>query len=187
MFHTLIILTIVLTFSAPFSALAQQNRTQTTAEIDAGLLAAKAAEQDAGRDINKLLWFGAGIAICCIGGTIGGLTGALVGNLIDPVKVEESTGLGFAPYFVPDTSGGGALAIGTGVGLVAGVLVPFIGISRYQSNPPAERLLGKSPEYVESYTNAYKVKARSLRTSMAVAGAATVGGGLGLCLFGSLQ
>ena len=179
----------MLTVSVPFSAFAQQNPTQTTAEIDAGLLAAKAAaEKDASNDVNKLLWFGAGIGICCVGGAIGALIGGSVGLLIDPIRVDESRDLGFAPDFVPDTSGGGALAIGGGIGLVAGVLVPFIGISRYRSNPPAERLLGKSPEYVESYTNAYKVKARSLRTSMAAAGAATAaGGGLGLCLFGSLQ
>lgn len=58
-----------------FSGLAQQNSVRIAAETavaqDANVvhLAAKAAaEQDISDDINKLLWFGVGMGICCIGG-----------------------------------------------------------------------------------------------------------------------
>lgn len=39
-----------------------------------------------------------------------------------------------------------------------------------EKTPPPERLLGKSPEYIESYLNAYKRKVRTLRGTSAVAG-----------------
>ena len=42
--------------------------------------------------------------------------------------------------------------------------------------PPPERLIGKSPEYVESYLNAYKRKVRTLR------GTSTVAGSVAVCL-----
>ncbi|MDE0401756.1 MAG: hypothetical protein OYL97_10810 [Candidatus Poribacteria bacterium] len=177
-FHTLIVFTTVLTFSAPFVTLAQQNPIQTEAEVAAGLLAAKtAAEQDASNDVNRLLWFGAGMGLAAMGITVGALTGCLVGSAINP----ETEGWYGVP--VPNE----AQVIGPLVGSTLGCLASPIGISRYSSNPPVVRLLGKSPEYVEAYTNAYRAKARSLRTSSATVGAAIVGGGLGLCLFGSIQ
>ena len=177
-FHTLIVLMAVLTVSTPFVALAQQNPIQTEAEVAAGLLAAKAAaEQDASNDVNKFLWFGAGMGLAAIGITVGTLTGCLVGSMINP----ETDGWYGVP--VPNE----AQIIGPLIGSTLGCLASPIGISRYSSNPPAERLLGKSPEYVEAYTNAYRPKARSLRTSSATVGAAIVGGGLGLCLFGAIQ
>ena len=166
---------VVLIFSMPFAAFAQQNpvrievsETTTAEDADAVRLTAKAAaEQDASGDINKLLWFGAGAGVCCIGGAIGGLTGAFVGNLIAP-----PTGGSLGPFL---DFGDGA-AVGCLVGVVAGVSIPFIGIHNFQANPPAERLLGKSAEYVEFYTDAYRSKTRSLRGGWAIAGVgATVG------------
>ena len=193
-FHTFVALIAILTVNLPFSAIAQQNSVRIEAEtaaaqnVNAVSLEAKvAAEQDASSDINKLLWFGAGLGICCIGGGIGGLTGGFVGNLISPIEVESSEGLGFAPNFASDISNSGAAIIGSGIGLAVGVLVPLIWISTYEPNLPPKRFIGKSPEYVESYTNAYRTKTRSLRTTWAAAGAAIAGGGLGLCLLGSIQ
>lgn len=180
-FHTLIVFTTVLIFSAPFVTPAQQNPTQTAVTKDANALRLEvkaAAEQDASDDLNKPLWFISGTtAVGCA--LIGGFIGCLVGESTAP----SGGGLGFAPLIDFSDS---AVTVGL-IGCAAGALVPFIGIYNYQGNPPSERLLGKSPEYVESYTNAYKVKARLLRTSMAVAGAATAGGGLGLCLIGLIQ
>ena len=68
-------------------------------------------------------------------------------------------------------------------GLIGG-LAPLLGIYTYQGNPHPERLVGKSPEYVESYTDTYIAKSRSLRTKWAAAGGLIgvgVGGGVG-CL-----
>ena len=94
-FYRIVASIVILIFSMPFAAFAQQNpariETETPAveDVNAVRLAAKAAaEQDASGDINKLLWFGAGVGVCCIGGVIGGLTGAFVGNYIAPAEDE---------------------------------------------------------------------------------------------------
>lgn len=41
--------------------------------------------------------------------------------------------------------------------------VGVIGANAYQPTPPPERLLGKSPQYVTSYTKAYQAKAKRLQ------------------------
>ena len=41
------------------------------------------------------------------------------------------------------------------------------------SNPPPERLIGKSPEYVTAYADVYKVGIRSERTKTAIVGSVT--------------
>ena len=191
-FHTLVVLMAVLSFSAPFRAIAQQDSVRIEAETAASqdanavsLEAKVAAEQNASGDINKLLWFATGMGVCCIGGAIGGFTGCYIGDLISPIEIEPTEG---SDFFMPipafDINNSGPMLIGGCIGVAVGILVPFIGIYSYPGDPPAERLLGKSPEYVESYTKAYKERTRWLRTSWAVAGAA--GGGFGLCLFGSI-
>ena len=55
----------------------------------------------------------------------------------------------------------------------------------YQPAPPAERLLGKSAEYVTIYTDTYKAKARNLRLSAAAKGA--LGGAAVFCLLGVIK
>lgn len=62
-FHVLVFLMAVLTFSLPFTTLAQQN------SLEAEAMAAAAA--DANRDVNKRLWFGGGFLLfwagaCCL-------------------------------------------------------------------------------------------------------------------------
>ena len=55
----------------------------------------------------------------------------------------------------------------------------------YQPAPPAERLLGKSAEYVTIYTDTYKAKSRNLRLSAAAKGA--LGGAAVFCLLGVIK
>ncbi len=55
----------------------------------------------------------------------------------------------------------------------------------YQPAPPADRLLGKSAEYVTIYTDTYQAKARSLRLSAAAKGA--LGGAAVFCILGVLK
>jgi hypothetical protein len=55
----------------------------------------------------------------------------------------------------------------------------------YQPAPPAERLLGKSAEYVTVYTDTYKAKSRNLRLSAALKGA--LGGAAVFCMLGMLK
>jgi len=52
-----------------------------------------------------------------------------------------------------------------------GVLFAYV----YTPNPPATRLLGKSPEYVAGYTDAYRTAARGTQTSNAWSGCIVFG------------
>ena len=173
-FPVLIFCIAVLTLTTPCATLAQQNAVQVAAEtaaaqdVNAMRFDAKAAaEQDATLDINKLLWFAAGVGACCIAGPIGGLVGSVIGDFTAPRDPAAPSGL--MPF---DDISGGAV-VGGCIGFTAGVVVPLGAVYRYQPDPPPERLLGKSPEYVEFYTDAYTSKARSLRVKWAAAGAAT--------------
>ena len=155
MFQKLIVLMIVLTLSIPFIALAQQNSVQAEAEVS--------AERDASNDINEYLWFGAGVGVSAVAVPLGIIGGCVVGESIAP-----SEPLAF--LFIPN--GEGAI-IGSLVGGVVAGLIPAYWIYTYESHLPPERLLGKSPEYVASYTDAYRSKARSIRRKWGAAGAAT--------------
>ena len=55
----------------------------------------------------------------------------------------------------------------------------------YQPVPPADRLLGKSAEYITVYTDTYKAKTRNLRLSAAAKGA--LGGAAVFCLLGVVK
>ena len=165
---------LVLTFSMPFVTIAEQDSVMfetgadTAQNANTVVLKAEAdAEQEASSDTNKIFWFGAGFAACTIGCPVGGCLGCGIGSIVDPSYFFDSTGQG----------------IGGMVGLTAGVLIPIVRIYNNQPHLPPERLIGKSPEYVESYTSVYKTKARVLRTKLAVAGATT---GCGLTILGCL-
>ncbi|MCD6507660.1 hypothetical protein J7M22_13705 [Candidatus Poribacteria bacterium] len=61
----------------------------------------------------------------------------------------------------------------TGLWFVAGCLGGWVGLLVayiYQPSPPASRLLGKSPEYVAAYTDAYKDAAKRIQVKWAWTG-----------------
>ena len=113
-----------------------------------------AAEQDASRDVNKLRWFSAGLASAVIGGPVGAFAGLVIGETIDPFS-------------------------GILMGFVVGATAPLFLIDNYDPDPPSERLVGKSPEYIDYYTKTYKNKTKSIRKR-----SATVGCLFGGCLLG---
>ena len=169
MVHPFTALMVALIFSMPLPTRAQQQSVQTETEVateqDSSSMmreAKVAAERDASNDINKLSWFGAGVGTLAAG-CLGGIVGCLVGDLIAPRDSSEPSGL--MPF---DDISGGAVSGGC-VGFAVGLILPIRAIYKYQSSPPPERLIGKSPEYVEFYTNAYAAKSRSLRTKWAAA------------------
>ena len=172
-FQVLVFCMAVLTFSLPFAACAQQNSVHVAAETDAAqdvnamrFEAKVAAERDASNDINKLSWFGAGVGTLAAG-CLGGIVGMLVGNSIAPRDSSEPSGL--MPF---DDISGGAVVVGS-VGCAVGLSLPIWAIYKYQPPPPPERLIGKSPEYIEFYTEAYKAETRSIRIKWAAVGAAS--------------
>ena len=187
MFQRLVVLIAVLILNPPFVTLAQQNSGQTAvSEVGAAqdtnvvrLEAETDAQQDASNDfhvISKFLWFSSGAASPLLGMSIGGC----VGYLADPLEITEGGGGLYTDF---DCSGGAGIIPGMAIGYAVGVLLPFV-VSAYQAPiVPAERLLGKSPEYVKSYSDAYRAKVRSLRVMWVAGGTAT---GCGLLLIGCL-
>ena len=130
-----------------------------------------AAEKDASRDVNKLGWFGAGLATSVIIGPLAAYAGNVIGGKIDP-----ATGSGFLFY---DAVSDGEI-IGTFTGFFIGVAGPLILIYNYDPAPPSERFVGQPPEYIEYYTKTYKAKAKSIRRRSATGGCLFSGCLLGL-------
>ena len=63
--------------------------------------------------------------------------------------------------------------VNTNLWFLAGCFGCVVGVGAaygVEPSPPATRLLGKSPEYVTFYTDAYKEKAKRLQTDSAVRG-----------------
>ncbi len=160
----------MLTFSVSFVTLAQQSSGQAGAaaaeEVNAVRLAAiNAAESDANSDINKLACFSAGAAA------------AIIGSGCAAFYLGET-------YYTPTLPVVAAYTAGFASG--AGIFTTLVGAYSYPPHPPFEKLIGKSPEYVISYAEAYRAKTRSLRITSALAGTAIVGGGVTF-LFGWLS
>lgn len=132
----------LLLFSATPVSLAQENFIRANANAN--------AIRDADRDMKKVWWFMFGLA----GNTAGFVTGCVGGCFIGATEVDDST-----YCIIPAT-------------LVLGVLAMPAAVYLYPHtvNPPPERLLGKSPEYVQTYAQAYKSKTVSLRRKMVTAG-----------------
>ena len=164
-FQTVALLMATLIFSTSMLLYAQQ---------DTVMLEAKAAaEKDAERDVNKLAWFTAGLIGGTLIGSAGAIGGCIIGGEIDP---PSGSGLLYT-----DTISDGE-AIGTLIGAIVGATIPLIGISLYNPNVPPDRFIGKSPEYIDHYTDAYRKKARSIRTGAAASGIILPGCLIGLGL-----
>ena len=124
-----------------------------------------AAEYDADHDINHFLWVTAGLGTataCCLGAYIGS-------DIADKVTYTPYVNDGGQMY-PPNLD---ILILGALGGASACGGLSFLGIYAKQSNPPSERFIGKSPEYVEYYTTAYTSKARSIRIKSAASGTVT--------------
>ena len=148
---------VALTFSMPFATLAQQESvwieiSEATAAQDANAVnldPKAAAEQDASNDINDFLWFSVGLGVAYIGGIGGGFAGGIIGDGID---LGQSDTYGFV------------------LGAIAGIAASLRVVYKSPVHVPAWRLIGKPPEYVELYTDAYQKKMRALQTNLAAAG-----------------
>lgn len=111
------------------------------------------AEADASADMSKDKWFALGAA----GSTVGCLLGCIGGSLLG------------GPGYGSSNIQGNLMLAGS---VLCGVCAVPIAVFRYPHNvtPPPERLLGKSPEYMEAYTQAYKSRTVLLRKIFVTAG-----------------
>ncbi len=147
----------IITFVRPHTALGQLTSDSVLAVSD--------AQREAKADVNTLLWTVVGLigtSSCTLGGIYAGL------HIGDSISQSHSGGR----HFPADEAINGAC-----IGSMVGWSVPFIPIYMYKSVPAPQRLIGKSPEYVYSYTETYKSEVRKLRMISAVKG------GCGGCLF----
>ena len=174
-FYVLVFLMIVLTLRMPFTTFAQQNPVKAEAEVAAAqevyalsLEAKTAAERDASSDLDRDLWWIGGGAGVTLLGCVGGIAGWAVGQEMDPPQGCEVISTGMIV---------GAL---TGYGI--GVFSSLYGIYNYRGAVPSERLIGKSPEYIEIYTEAYGRKIGLMRATRAGAGAAIIHLSFGMVL-----
>ena len=109
-----------------------------------------AATADATRDVKVLASFGAGMSATFAAGMCGLLTGFVA---------DATLGQGQdAPFYLTASmSAAGAFSL----------------LFRYHirpPNPPTERLIGKSPEYVKFYTDAYQARTHSYQMKSVAAG-----------------
>ena len=137
----------LLLFSTMPVSLAQQDSVQAQAEADAS------ADMS---DMSKAKWFLLG----GVGSTAGCLLGCVVGSVLGGPSYESTNS---QAYFMFAGS------------VLCGVCAVPIAVFRYPHNvtPPPERLLGKSPEYIEAYTQAYKSRTVFLRKIFVTAGSIT--------------
>jgi hypothetical protein len=147
-----ILMTTLLIFSMMPVSFAQQQSIEAQAKAD--------AHRDVNRDMKESLWFTAGLVGSSVGTVTGCVSGILAGYLIGD----------FLPDGVPAVE---SCSIG-GI-LLFGILAAPICVHLYPHSPrpPPERFLGKTPEYVAAYTQAYRSKAISLRKRWVTAGSIT--------------
>lgn len=100
------------------------------------------AQQDAKSDFNKFAWFTAGYIGCASGWTILALNDETEDSIRIPLACLGMT--------VP--------------------LLPIVFAISAASAPPTERLLGKSPEYVNVYVDSYAKEVKRQRVIFSVAG-----------------
>ena len=181
MFQSLpVILMVVFTCSQSFAMLPQESSSwQREVKM--------AAEHDADHDINQFLWFTAGLgttAACFLGAYIGShIAHKITYSPFDYDYAETQPPEGDKCLGAPIASVDPIRMLGYFGGTSACGGLSFLGIYAKPSNPPSERFIGKSPEYVESYMAAYSSKARSNRIKASAAGTATGCGAFLLFIF----
>ena len=158
--------TLLLFGTMPVS-LAQQQSLQAQAEVD--------AHRDVNRDMRESLWFLSGLMSSGVGCAAGGTGGFLFGLLIGGISERNCIS------FISDDPLGSCTIAGA---ILCGVLTVPTAIFIYPHNPspPLKRLLGKPPEYVEVYLQAYRSKTISLRKRWVTAGSITANLGVGAML-----
>ncbi|MCG9129418.1 hypothetical protein JT359_17655 [Candidatus Poribacteria bacterium] len=130
-----ILLTIGLLCSSPFIVYSQQNSVQELAKKD--------AERDANNDMSQLRIVTLGFS-SCVTSVLGAYIGLRVGQTLPQT--------GQSDFYGPSDQEFWGCCIGGSVCF----LLPYIYVYTNVQDPPPERFLGRSPEYIKFYTIAYK-------------------------------
>ena len=173
MFRLLVFFTIsIFVFNVLSPSYAQEPSVQEQAQTD--------VKKDIG-PIHKSDFFSTSAIMGCLGCIVGSYAGLRIGSSID------NTGTGVGGYFPSDAQFYGCC----GGAVLLGSVLPFLFIQSrsYKPIPPTERLLGKSPAYIEAYTQAYESEAIKLSKEYGTIGV-IIGNltsiGAGLCLLGAI-
>ena len=140
--------------------------------VDARIAAETDAQAAAAYDANSA-------QLCCVGGSTlvtisamgGALLGCLLGEALDPPLYSFLNPAADPLSFMTTGVVCGCLA-GWGIGLTGSIY----GIYKLGGSVPSERLLGKSPEYIEVYTTTYKREIGIQRAIRAAGGSAILQG-----------
>jgi hypothetical protein len=122
--------------------LGEQNPIRLQAKAD--------AESDAKRDVDVLAYFGRGVSATFAAGMCGLMTGFIADATLGQGQDDLF-------YLTASMSAAGAFSL-----LLRYYIRP--------PNPPPERLIGKSPEYVKFYVGAYQASMRSYQMKSVAAG-----------------
>ena len=147
------LLMVILISNQPSVILAQQNAVEVQAKRD--------AEADMNNINNRLSWAGVGgaslllTAGCVVGLGVGLENHQFFSGLSNDAEILATIGV-----FGAGTCAAGAAGAGT---------LYFL-THHYPLTPPPERLIGKTPEYVNAYTDTYKKRTQQLRLGHAVGG-----------------
>ena len=120
------------------------------------------AEADAAANTDKTTWFMLGMlapAAC--------VAGYAIGTMINPEPPPGYFGYSLTPVDANDAQCNSAV-----IGFAVGCLTLPLAIGFSFKHPPPERLLGKSPEYIQAYTDTYKSQTLLLRSRSAAGGLA---------------
>lgn len=162
---SVLLMVAVLVFNAPLATFAQQNAEVPTAkttiapdQLQTIMVTAKA---DAEKDVNEVAW----VVSSCLGFMVGGIGGGMI-FFSTAIYAVEQTELSCAgePAFNPIPY----ILVG-GSGIALGCFLPSAYARWNTPSPPPDRLLGKSPEYVQAYTFAY-VKSAKRRRNVSILG-----------------
>ncbi len=158
---SVLLMVAVLVFNAPLATFAQQNAevpaAKTTIAPDQLQTIMATAKSDAEKDVNEVAW----VASSCLGFMVGG-TVVFFSTMYYAGEQTAAACAGEPPVNpIPYILVGGS-------GLALTCLPSAYAISNTPS-PPPDRLLGKSPEYVQVYTSVY-VKSAKRRRNVSILG-----------------
>ena len=159
------LMVILLLFSTTPVSFAQLDTVQAQAEADAN------SDMSDGAKAMLFLLGGLGSTAGCLIGCVGG---CMLGTRLGTHANGE-----YDVLFSPSEVG---CAVASAI--LLGAFAMPLGVDLYPHNvtPPPERLLGKSPEYVEAYTQIYTSKITSLRKRLVIAGSITGNVGVALAM-----